>query len=377
MILNFAEALAQMGEGAAAVIANGVRPPARYLYNTFLPERTIPDYHVEASNMIVRTTMAGLVGMDSPYPPGGTVEVSSFLENSAKIATQNTLTEGALRQLQALLREMQYMGNLSNDFLANEALNFLNKVIIQALMDTDEWLRGQALVNGAINWTFNKKNLSVDYGIPAANKLTTRTDANNDSYSDSASAFWTDVAAAQRLLRYNVRAAIMNSSTFNKIVANSVNSLQISNQSNQSFTVRRYQTISGNTVLDSDTRYQMTFLLYDDEVEVLDTSPAASLGTTQTIKLMPDGKILFVGANTNNDGYRVGQGSTDNPRNELEIGFHALCPTVEGNGASGRWARLYVPQGYPMQLRGEGVENSLPVVTAPHKIVVATTEMLP
>src|SRR6185436_2771739 len=108
------------------------------------------------ANMIVRTTMAGLVGMDSPYPPGGTVELSSFLENSAKIATTNTLTEGALRQLQAMMRQMQFDGTLSNDFLAQEALNFLQKVVIQALMDTDEWLRGQALVYGLLNWTFNK-----------------------------------------------------------------------------------------------------------------------------------------------------------------------------------------------------------------------------
>lgn len=377
MIMNFAEAIAQMGPNAATRIANGVRPPANYLFNTFLPERLVPDYHVEASNMIVRTTMAGLVGMDSPYPPGGTVELSTFLENSAKIATSNTLTEGALRQIQSLLRQMMVEGAVSNEFLVNEALNFLNKVIVQAILDTDEWLRGQALIYGLINWTFNKKNLYVNYGIPAANFLTTRTDSSNDSYSDTSSAFWTDMAEAQRLLRYNVRAAVMNSATFNKIVNNTNNNLELVSQSNNAFSVRRYKTVGGNTILDSDTRYSMTFVIYDEEAEVLDTSPAASLGTTQTIKMMPDGKILFVGGNTNNNGYRVGQGSTDNPRNDLELGYHHIAPTVEGGGATGRWARLYTPEGMPMQLRGEGVENSLPVITAPSKIVVATTEMLP
>lgn len=377
MITNFAEAIAQMGPNAAPRIANGVRPPSNYLFNTFLPERTQADYHVEASNMIVRTTMAGLVGMDSPYPPGGTVELSSFLENSAKIAISNTLTEGVLRQLQALLRQMQYDGTLSNDFLQREALNFLNKVIIQALMDTDEWLRGQALIYGLINWTFNKKNLSVNYGIPAANFLTARTDSSNDSYSDTSSAFWTDVLAARRILRYNVRAAIMNSATMDKIVANTNNNLEVINQQAQTFTVRKYRSVAGNTVPESDSRYTMQFIVYDEEAEVLDTSPASAFGTTQTIKMMPDGKILYVGANTNNDGYRVGQGSTDNPRNDLELGFHAICPTVEGGGTPGRWARLYVPEGFPMHLRGEGAENSLPVILSPNKIVVATTELLP
>lgn len=375
MITNFAEAIAQLGQNGSARIANATRPPVNYLFNTFLPERNMPDYHVEASNMTVRSTMAGLTGMDSPYPVGGTLEISTFLEQSAKIAIENTLTEGALRQLQSLLREMQYSGTLTNTFMVDEALNFLNKVILQSMMDTSEWLRGQALVYGAINWTFNKKNLAVNYGVPSANFLTARTDSNNDSYSDSGSKFWVDIAEAQRLLRYNVRAAIMNSATFNKIVSNTANSLEIVSQSLNAFTVRRYVTIGGNTMVDSDARYAMTFILYDEEAEVLDTS-AGMLGKTQTVKFMPDGKILFVGKNSYN-GYRVGQGSTDSPRNDLELGYHHLAPTTEGNGTSGRWSRLYVPEGYPMQLRGQAVANELPVLLSPDKVVIATTEMLP
>lgn len=375
MIFSFAEAIAQLGQNAAARIANAARPSASYLFNTFLPERNMLDYNVEAANMIVRSTMAGLVAMDSPYPPGGTVEVSSFLEKSAKIAISNTLTEGALRQLQALMRQMQVDGQLSNDFLQREALNFLQKVIIQALLDTAEWMRGQALIYGKIDWTFNKKNLYVDYGVPAANFLTARTNANNDSYSDTSSAFWTDVLEARRLLRYNVRAAVMNSATMDKIVANSANNLEILSQEMNMFRVRKYRTVGGNTVPESDNRYTMDFIVYDEEAEVLDTT-ATMLGKTQTVKFMPDGKILFVGQNTYN-GYRVGQGGTDSPRNDLEIGYHHIAPTVEGNGAPGRWSRLYTPEGMPMQLRGEGVENSLPVILAPEKIVVATTELAP
>lgn len=376
MLFNFAEVLENLGADGVVRIANAARPPMNYLFATMLPERNMPSYTVEAANISVRSTLAGMASMDSPYPPSGTIEVSSFMESSAKIATENTLTEGALRQLQSLLRELQFTGNLSNDFMINETLNFLNKVIMQSMLDTSEWLRGQALVTGGINWTFNKKNLLVSYGIPAANFLTPRTDANNDSYSDSASAFWTDVAKAQELLRYNVRAAIMNSATFNKIVNNTANNLEIVSQSNTAFSVRRYKTVGGNTVLDSDTRYAMTFVLYDEEVEVLDTTPAASFGQTQIIKLMPNGKILFVGQNSYN-GYRVGQGSTDSPRNDLELGYTHLAPSVENSGASGRWARLYTPEGYPMQIRGQSVSNELPVITAPEKLVIATTEMLP
>lgn len=376
MILNFAEALAALGNNAAARIANGARPQANYLFNTLLPERNVPDYTVEAANMIVRATMAGLVAMDSPYPPGGSIETSTFLERSAKLGISSTITEGAMRQLQALMQVLQNQGSLTNDFLQREALNFLQKVIIQAQLDRAEWLRGQALITGAINWTFNQKNLLVSYGIPAANFLTTRTDSSNDSYSDSASAFWTDVIAAQTLLRFQVRAAIMNSATMLKIIGNSANNLEIISQDFTSFEVVRLVSRAGNTQRDSDSRYRFRFIIYDEEAEVLDTTAGSTFGRTQTVKFMPDGKILFVGQNIQN-GYRVGQGSTDNPRNDLEIGYHHVGPTVEGGGMPGRWARLYVPQDRPMHLTGEGASNELPVILAPDKIVVATTEMAP
>jgi len=167
----------------------------------------------------------------------------------------------------------------------------------------------------------------------------------------------------------------MNSATMDKIVACALPILEILSQDLNMFRVRKYRTVGGNTVPESDNRYTMEFIVYDEEAEILDTT-AGSLGRTQTVKFMPDGKILFVGANTNS-GYRVGQGSTDDPQNDMEIGYHHIAPTVEGGGASGRWSRLYTPEGYPMQLRGEAVENSLPVILNPDKIVVATTELAP
>lgn len=372
MNFTFAEALAALGPMAAVRIANETRPPANYLFNTFLPERNMPDYTVDAANMIVRSTMAGLVAMDSPYPPGGTVEVKRFLENTAKLGISNTLTEQSLRTLQSMMRDLQFNGVLTNEYLQREALNFLQKVIIQAQLDVAEWLRGQALFNGAIDWTFNNKQLVVDYGIPTANFLTVRTDGNNDAYGDSGSAFWADVAEARRLLRYNVRAAVMNSRTMDEILGNDANSLEIIQQDNTRFRVRRYRTIGGNTMPDTDVRYQMEFVIYDEEAEILDTD---NPGKTHTVKFVPDGKILYVG-NNSDSGYRPGQGSTDDPQTGMELGYHHVAPTVEGGGSPGRWARLYTPEGYPMQLRGEGASNELPVITAPEKLVVATTEIL-
>lgn len=377
MILNFADALTALGQGAAMRIANQARPPANYLFNTFLPERNFPDYQVNAANMIVRTTMAGLVAMDSPYPPGGFIEVSSFLQNTGKFGIQSRLPEGSLRQIQGLLRQMQVTAGSDPMFLAREAINFLDKVVVQALVDNDEWLRGQALVQGAINWTFNSKPVNIDYGIPVANKLPLRTDASNNSYSDSGSLFWTDVQTARRLLHYNLRAAVINSATLDKIVTNAANNIQILNQTLTSITIQRLirDGTTGAQRPDSDSRYTLTLTIYDEEAEVMDTN-ASNAGRPEAKKFMPDGKILYVGSN-NASGYRVGQGSTDNPRNDLELGYHHMAPTIEGGGAPGRWARLYVPEGYPMMLQGEGAENSLPVILAPDKIVIASTELLP
>lgn len=371
MNFNFAEAIASLGNNAAVRIANSARPPANYLFNTFLPERNMPDYTVSAGNMIVRTTMAGLVAMDSPYPPTGAAEIGTFLEKSAKLGAMAVLTEEAIRHLQGLFRQMQFDGTLSNEFLQREALNFLQKTVIQAHLDTAEWLRGQALVTGAINWTFNGKALVVDYGIPAANFLPTRTDANNDAYFDTSSAFWTDVAAARSKLRYNVRAAILNSATLDAILGNTANALNIVSQDNSRISLRRYRTINSQNQIDEDARYSMDFIIYDEEAEVLDTDTP---GRTETVKFMPDGKILFVGG-VGQTGYRVGQGSTDNPRNDLELGYHHIAPTVEGGGTPGRWSRMFTPEGRPMQLQAEGASNELPVILSPEKIVVATTEL--
>jgi hypothetical protein len=103
MNFNFAVALAALGLGAAFRIANEARTPADYLFASLLPEQNRSTYTISSGQMIVRATMAGLVGMDSPYPPSGIIDLSTFLERTAKVANNTTLTEQALRELQAML----------------------------------------------------------------------------------------------------------------------------------------------------------------------------------------------------------------------------------------------------------------------------------
>jgi hypothetical protein len=366
MDLNFSEAIQALGPNAAFRIANAARPPANFLFATLLPEMTKPSYYIDTGNMTVRTTMAGLVGMDSPYPPGGMVEMSSFLENSAKMAIDVPLHERTLRAIQEMLNQLAMGGGNAKEALSQEALNFLQKVIVQALLDRTEWLRGQALVTGAINWVFNGINLVVDYGIPTANFLTHR--AGNDAYIGSASKFWVDVRAAQRLLRYSIRAVIGHSDTINAIVDNPVNELLITAQGVGGFTLRRYKTVNGTTVQSPDARDGITLIAYDEEGEIFDP---ANPSTTISVPFMTAGKLLFVG-NNNRSGYRVGQGSTDDPTEDLALGYTHIAPTVEGGGP-GRWAQLFTPQNEPWQLRGRGAQNLLPVIEAPAKLVIAST----
>ena len=370
MFLNFMEAITALGPDGAFRIANAARPPARYLFATILPEMPKPSYYVDSGTMTVRPTMAGLVGMDSPYPPGGAVEISTFLEQSAKLGVDVTLHEKTLRTIQEMLTQIMMRGGNTKEALASEALNFLNKVVIQALMDNAEWLRGQALVNGEIDWTFNGINLAVDYGVPTANLLTNRT--STAAYDSSASEFWNDWRTAQRLLRYNVRAAIAHPDTINAIVNNDANSAEVLSQTGASggFTIRKYKTINSLNVPSGDARDVVTLIPYGDEGEILDpTTP----GRTISVPFMPTGKILVIG-NNNASGYRVGQGSTDDPTDSLALGYTHLAPTVEG-GTPGRWARLFTPEGQPWQLRGQGAENVLPVLENPEKVAVMSSNI--
>jgi hypothetical protein len=86
--------------GTVFAIANQARPPASYVFASILPEETRFSYQATAGSMTVRATMAGLVGMDSPYPEGGALEVSKFSEETAKIAIRVRFPEQQLRELQ-------------------------------------------------------------------------------------------------------------------------------------------------------------------------------------------------------------------------------------------------------------------------------------
>jgi hypothetical protein len=373
MFLNLAAVIASLGRDAAFRIANAARVPGDYLFNSILPERQVWNYQVDAGNMTVRSTMAGLVGMDSIYPPGGMVETSTFLENTAKIAVEVGLSEAALRQMQQFLMNARINNQPTDEAARDEVLNFLDKVIIQPMMDRAEWLRGQALTFGAINWTFGDRALVVNYGVPSGNFLPLRTIASGNNYAGASSKWWADIQAIRRALRAHggLRAIIAHPDTVDEARYNTVNEMVVTAETNSSITFRRVIPATGQFTADANDT--VTIVMYDLEGEVL--NPA---NTAQTLRVpfMTRGKLVGVG-NNRNTGFRVGMGSTDDPNASNDLGYTHVAPTIEGGGRPGRWAQLYTPEAAPWEMRGRSAQNLLPVIEAPERLVIATTEMTP
>jgi hypothetical protein len=213
--------------------------------------------------------------------------------------------------------------------------------------------------------------LLVDYGIPAANKLDAAT--GNNGYGGSTSTFWADIRKARRLLKNNVRAFLAHPNTIDMIRYNPVNNLVVIAEGNGTVTFQRKQTTTDGSAinfLSEDSGDRVTLVSYGLEGEVYDPS---NPGQTLRIPFMPVGKIVAVGNNSGTS-YVVGAGATQPIENRL--GYTHLGPTVEGGGTPGRWAEVYVPEAAPWSFAGRGAANILPVIEAPEKIAILTTDMV-
>lgn len=377
MNFDLREAIDNLEQSSVFELANQARPPADYLFNAILPSIPMDTYDVSNSTMTIRTTMAGLSGMDSNYAPGGATEESEMSGNTGKITVNSEIPEKSLRQLQNLLLRLTAQGVSTVTAIQETGLNFVNKVIVQAIMDREEWLKGQALFTGAIDWTFNGKRLLADYGIPDGNFLTPRT--GNDKYGGSTSKFWTDYYAAQDILGWKVMACVMHPTTLRAIMANDDNlglEFIAADPSTNQFTFRRIVSRAGNSVLSSDPRNIITIIAYNKEGEIWDT---ANPGKTVKVPFCPVGGVLWIGERIDaaSNVFVVGEGGTDMPELESPVlmGYGHVGPTVEGGGIPGRWSRLRVPEGRPWTLSADGVSNFLPVIQAADRIVIGTTEI--
>ena len=370
MLFSFVAALLALGPDAAFRLINQARPAASYLFASILPERNMRSYEVKNASMTVRSTMAGLVGMDSPFPPSGVVDAATFLERSAKVANQVVMSEEAIRTLQDMLMYLQVSGAATNERMVEEVLNFSNALLIQPHLDVAEWLRGQAICTGAIAWTFNGLNLAIDYGIPAGNKLTNRT--STAAYGAASSAFWTDIRAQGKLLRTASRIIrIAHPDLIEDIVAQAANNVRVLSEDATQISLQRMISQNGTNTPSSDARDTVQIIKYGMEAEVIDPTDTSK---TKLVPFMVKTKLIAIGAGVQN-GYQVGAGSR--APQSYELGYTHLAPTVEASGAPGRWARVYTPEQRPWQLVGEAVSNLLPVIDtrAANRIVIASSDL--
>lgn len=372
--LDFSLALQEIGPGGVFEIANGARAGDRYLFARYLPQRERPSYYAESGNMRVRATMAGLVAIDGPLPDVGLLETSTFAQGIAKIGGKVVLNEKLQRELQEYLIRTVARANgntnvITTEFMVNEVLNFIDKAVVQPMLDTEEWMRGEAFTLGELDWHFADQHLVVDYGIPAANKLAART--GTDAYHDTTSKFWDDIVSLRRLLKRDVAVYVAHGDTIDAAIHNDANKIDIISEdtATRSVTVRKFRGTLERP--ETSSQYTVTLVAYDEEGEIYDLS---NPGKTLTIPFLSRGKIVALGR-AGDPGYTVGQGSTEDPDADNALGYTHLGPTVQGGGRLGRFARAYTPEAHPEQLIGEGVANVLPVIESPKKIAIATTAM--
>lgn len=375
MEINFDAAINALG-GATGIarLANEARAPSDYLLQTsVLPVRLRSGYTAEDAGMVVRSTMAGMVGMDSKYPEGGVIDFNTFRENIAKMAIQINLSERTKRHLRETVADMLLQGQQGQvgAVVIQTMLNFVNKLLLQPHWDRIEWLVGQVLFLDNINWRFNGSRLALNYQTPAANLFATRT--GTAAYGGSASVFWADHRSAQRLL-YNADYVIIgHGRTIQDVVYNSVNSADILAAEGGNFTIRRFR---GSLERPSTDALDVArFVSYNMEGEVFSST---NDGSTTKLPFAPQGYLLYVArGRPDEDLVQVGQGSTDDGQNDLEIGYTHVGPTEEAEGALGLWARVYKPEDMPMQLRGQSASNVLPVLRKGVRRVVLSTALQP
>lgn len=347
--------------------------PADYALAMYLPEETRESYSVDTGAFAIYPTMAGLSGMDSNYAPVGAVAASRFLEESAKITGQLVLPEKHLRELQALTMRLQAAGTDALPAAAETVTDFVG-VLMQAHWDTAEWLRGQALFTGEINWQFGGTEVVVDYQIPDANKFDTRTAA--AAYDKAESTFWLDVRAARKILGQSAQ-FVMNRATFYGITDNPVNSValeSLGSEVSSTGLVERYRLtkrVGTAAVPSNDVRDSVEVTVYDRGGSVISTADPSK---TEPKQFVPDGRIAALGT-AERPAFRVGRGAQPDLVNPGRVGYYHVAPTTEGAGTPGRWARVYQPESAPMQVHSQSAGNELPVIESPDKVVILSSEI--
>ncbi|GGO32694.1 major capsid protein [Deinococcus humi] len=384
MNLTWAQVIASLSAGRALIqIANTPPAAAEYLGGRFLPRVQRPDYDIAGGQIEIRSVMAGHVGMDSAYPQGSAIQLRDYGHKTAKLAQAIELGEEPARNLQKLLllaQAGQAQGRSVQDFMGEAGLNLFTKGVVQSLDDSAEYLTMQALTRGKIDWTFNGRQLKVDYKVPAANRVSLTGTA---KFSGPDSQFWKQLTAGEKKVKGSV-GVVMSQDTLQVILDNPVHRIEVvSDVYSPERNIRTVQirklarmvaTADGGVgytaETTSDQRTSATLIGYGREGQIIDpTTPGETIG----VQMVPDNVVAVIGRNTSNE--LVSLNGTPLPQQAL--GYYHVAPTVEGTWrgeALGRWGRIYSPENNPYLLVGEGVENGLPVIRNGERLFIIESE---
>jgi hypothetical protein len=362
--LNLQNLIAKLDPQIEFELANAV-PDGEMLWASFLPERQQDSYRIEDSEMHVYSTMAGMVGRDSPYPPGGVVRAQDFKEDILKWAVETALGENDMIKLMQLAQRVG-VGGRPNVQVVEALLNLEDKVVGQGLRDAMEWMRGQVMQTGILNFTFGQKTVNIDFGIPAGNKLS-RLNSGAGSWYTSGTTLWADLEIIRQALDRRILGMIMTETTAQTIFNTAENNIQVQQTArtrySARYTLRRVsESLAANTI-PTDFRSSFDIITYDRLATVYDPDGGNATGM-QHIPMMADDLVVVIGQPR---GGFFDIGSTPLP--EHTLGATVVGPTVEGGGAPGRWTRLFTPQTDPGRIIAQGATNALAFLREPRKII--------
>lgn len=376
MEFDLRDAIGSLDRTDVFEIANGARPANDYLGNKILPNINMDTYDVSGGSMTIQTTMAGLQGMDSEPTEGGYAESSEYKGNTGKISIRSVLPERMLRQLQQMMLRATAERKDTTDLIQETGLNFYNKLIIQAILDREEWLKWQVLTTGKLDWTFNGINLKADYKVPTENFLPART--GNNRYGGSSSKLWEDIYLMYEKLNWEVSAFLLHPTLLREIMANAlVNQLQFVSQNMQTgvFSFKRVISRNGVNEISADPRDTFTVIAYGKEGVVRDMN---NLGSIKKVPFLSPGAFIALGKPVDSSNiFIINQGSTPPPDldSPVRLGYGHRAPTVEGGGRPGMWGKIWVPENEPEKIFARGVDNFLPVLEAEKRLVVASSQI--
>jgi hypothetical protein len=377
MDANFNTVIRQLGaEGINRLARAPLLQDADYLGPNFLPTQQRNSYDVKGGNIKVTGTLAPTIPMDTPFPEGGFIGMSTLTGSTAKFGLSVTLPEKTLRDLRGQLDAIQLgragAGASKIDLLTRTLINFITEMIVRPHEEQREYMRMQAITEGKIKVTSNRSKIDVDYGIPAGNKLAKRT--GTAAYGRNASVFFADMAKARRTVGASL-ATVMHLNTLEQILLDPTLVVVAEDYSPDRKTRRvSVRKAAGASVFtptgfNQDVRSTFDLIGYGKEGQLLDL---ANPGQTIAIPFINPGRIAVIGDAIRRELLPQAEGT---PANAL--GFLHEGPTEEGDGNLGRWSRVYTPESRPMQVRAEGCENVLPVFDAPERVFLLDTEIDP